>query len=107
LTDPGDAVGYWFSRPVEERLRAPELLRRTFYGYTSASEELQRVLEVPQLEQRRILVDLNDLDFSPENAARVERVLRDFGFGHVVGAIRTLIGNAYFFQIDRHAVYRT
>jgi hypothetical protein len=46
LTDPDDAVGYWLSRPVEERLRALELLRRTFYGYTSASEGLQRVLEV-------------------------------------------------------------
>jgi hypothetical protein len=31
LTDPDDAVGYWLSRPVED---------------TSASEEVQRVLEV-------------------------------------------------------------
>ena len=30
LTDPDDAVRYWMSRPVEERLRALELLRRTF-----------------------------------------------------------------------------
>jgi hypothetical protein len=52
LTDPDDAVEYWLSRPVEERLRALELLRRTFYGYTSASAGLQRVLEVAQLEQR-------------------------------------------------------
>jgi hypothetical protein len=52
LTDPDDAVEYWLSRPVEERLRALELLRRTFYGYTSASEGLQRVLEVAQLEPR-------------------------------------------------------
>jgi len=52
LTDPDDAVEYWLSRPVDERLRALELLRRTFYGYTSASEGLQRVLEVAQLEQR-------------------------------------------------------
>jgi hypothetical protein len=52
LTDPDDAVQYWLSRPVEERLRALEHLRRTFYGYTSASEGLQRVLEVAQLEQR-------------------------------------------------------
>jgi len=51
LTDPDDAVGYWLSRPVEERLRALELLRRTFYGYTNASEGLQRVLEVVQLER--------------------------------------------------------
>ena len=52
LTDPDDAVGYWLSLPVEERLRALEFLRRTFYGYTSASEGLQRVLEVAKLEQR-------------------------------------------------------
>jgi hypothetical protein len=52
LTDPDDSVEYWLSRPVEERLRALELLRRTFYGYTSASEGLQRVLEVTQLEPR-------------------------------------------------------
>ncbi len=52
LTDPDDSVAYWLSRPVEERLRALELLRRTFYGYTSASEGLQRVLEVAQLEPR-------------------------------------------------------
>jgi hypothetical protein len=52
LTDPDDSVQYWLSRPVEERLRALELLRRTFYGYTSASEGLQRVLEVAQLELR-------------------------------------------------------
>ena len=50
LTDPDDAVQYWLSRPVEERLQALELLRRTFYGYTSADEGLQRVLEIAQLE---------------------------------------------------------
>jgi hypothetical protein len=49
LTDPDDGVKYWLSRPVEERLRALELLRRTFYGYTDATEGLQRVLEVAQL----------------------------------------------------------
>jgi hypothetical protein len=52
LGDEDDAVQYWLSRPVEERLRALELLRRTFYGYTSATEGLQRVLEVAQLERR-------------------------------------------------------
>jgi hypothetical protein len=51
LTDPDDALQYWLSRPVEERLQALELLRRTFYG-SSASEGLQRVLEVVQLEPR-------------------------------------------------------
>jgi hypothetical protein len=52
LTDSDDAPRYWLSRPVEERLRAIEFLRRTFYGYTGAGEGLQRVLEVAQLEQR-------------------------------------------------------
>jgi hypothetical protein len=52
LTDPDDAAQYWLSRPVEERLRALEFLRRSFYGYTGAGEGLQRVLEVAQLEQR-------------------------------------------------------
>jgi len=52
LTDTDDAVAYWLSRPVEERLRALELLRRTFYGCTSASGGLQRILEVVQLEER-------------------------------------------------------
>jgi hypothetical protein len=52
LTDKDDAVEYWLSPPVEERLRALELLRRTFYGDTSASEGLQRVLEVAQLKLR-------------------------------------------------------
>jgi len=51
MTDPDDSVEYWLSRPVDERLRAIELLRRTFYGYTSASEGLQRVLEVAQVDQ--------------------------------------------------------
>jgi hypothetical protein len=52
LTDPDDSVAYWLSRPVEERLRALELLRRTFYGHASSSAGLQRVLEVAQLEPR-------------------------------------------------------
>ena len=52
LTDPDDAVAYWLTRPPVERLQALELLRRTFYGYTSATEGLQRVLEVAQLKPR-------------------------------------------------------
>jgi hypothetical protein len=52
LTDADDSVQYWLSRPVEERLRALELLRRTFYGYTNATGTIQRVFEVAQLEQR-------------------------------------------------------
>lgn len=52
LTDPDDSVAYWLTRPVVERLRALELLRRTFYGEASACEEIQRVIEVAQLEPR-------------------------------------------------------
>jgi hypothetical protein len=50
LTDPDDALEYWLSRPVEERLQALEHLRRTFYGNSIVSEGLQRVLEVAELE---------------------------------------------------------
>jgi hypothetical protein len=52
LTDPDDSFEYWLTRPIEERLRALEHLRRTFYGYTSARERLQRVLEVAEFEPR-------------------------------------------------------
>jgi hypothetical protein len=52
LTDPDDSLEYWLSRPVEERLRALEPLRRISYGDTIASAGLQRVLEVAQLERR-------------------------------------------------------
>ncbi|HME08403.1 MAG TPA: hypothetical protein VKG25_15210 [Bryobacteraceae bacterium] len=52
LTDPDDSLEYWLSRPVEERLRALEFLRRTFYG-PSASERIQRVLEVSKLERKQ------------------------------------------------------
>ena len=51
LTDPDDSLSHWLSRPVEERLRALELLRMTFYGHSYAAAGLQRVLEVAQLEQ--------------------------------------------------------
>jgi HAMP domain-containing protein len=52
LTDPDDALAYWLSRTVEERLRALERLRRISYGDTVATARLQRVLEVVQLERR-------------------------------------------------------
>ncbi len=51
LTDPDDAADYWLTRPVGERLQALELLRRTFYG-AAASEGLQRIIEVVELEPR-------------------------------------------------------
>jgi hypothetical protein len=50
LTDPDDSVEYWLSRPVEERLRALEFLRRICYG-AAATARIQRVLEVVKLEQ--------------------------------------------------------
>jgi hypothetical protein len=52
LSGPDDSVQYWLSQPVEERLRALEFLRRTFYGDSSTGEGLQRVLEVVELERR-------------------------------------------------------
>lgn len=52
LTDRDDALEYWLSRPIEERLQALERLRRISYGDTVATERLQRVLEVAQLERR-------------------------------------------------------
>jgi hypothetical protein len=51
LGDPDDTLAYWLSRPVEERLEAIELLRRTFYGEAATSGRLQRVLEVAQLDR--------------------------------------------------------
>jgi hypothetical protein len=51
LTDPDDSLEYWLSRPVVDRLRAIQQLRRTFYG-SSASEGFQRVIEVAKLERR-------------------------------------------------------
>ncbi len=51
LTDRDDAVEYWLSRPVEERLQALELLRQTFYGDASVTGGLQRVLEVAELKR--------------------------------------------------------
>jgi hypothetical protein len=52
LSDPDDALEYWLSRPVEERLQALEYLRRISYGYTAATGRLQRVLEVARIERR-------------------------------------------------------
>ena len=49
LTDPDDSLEYWLSRPVEERLRALERLRRVCFG-DAASERIQRILEVAKLE---------------------------------------------------------
>jgi hypothetical protein len=42
---------YWRSKSPAERFEALELLRRIAYGYDPATERLQRVLEVTQLER--------------------------------------------------------
>ena len=49
MTDPDDALQYWLSRPVSERLEALELARRICYGEAAATARLQRVLEVAEL----------------------------------------------------------
>jgi hypothetical protein len=50
LTDRHDAVKYWLSRPVEERLQELERLRRICYGEAACSGPLQRVFEVVHLD---------------------------------------------------------
>lgn len=51
LNEPDDAVGYWLSRPAEERLVELERLRRTFYGDAGVGEGLQRFFEVVELQR--------------------------------------------------------
>ena len=46
LKDAEDRSGYWRTRPVEERMRALEMLRRAAFGHDRATFRLQRVLEV-------------------------------------------------------------
>jgi len=50
--DPDDALEYWLSKPPVERLRALEALRQAFYGYTTDTGRLKRVLEVARREGR-------------------------------------------------------
>ncbi|RIK66450.1 MAG: hypothetical protein DCC65_09925 [Planctomycetota bacterium] len=50
LDDEGDERAYWHSRTPEERLEALELMRQILYGYDPATERLQRVLEIVELE---------------------------------------------------------
>lgn len=51
LSDASDQKAYWLSRPAFERIRQIEILRRINYGHR-ATERLQRVLEVAQLQVR-------------------------------------------------------
>jgi hypothetical protein len=37
---------YWWSKTLEERLAAIELMRQIHYGYDPATERLQRVLTI-------------------------------------------------------------
>jgi hypothetical protein len=46
--DPDKA--YWHAKSPRERMEALELLRQIIYGYDPASDRLQRVLEVAELE---------------------------------------------------------
>ena len=49
MSDPDDALDYWLTRTVSERLEALELARRICHGEAATSARLQRVLEVAQL----------------------------------------------------------
>jgi hypothetical protein len=40
---------YWWSKTLEERLTALELMRQIHYGYDPSTERLQRVLEIVEL----------------------------------------------------------
>lgn len=48
--DESDDNAYWWSKTVDERLEALELMRQILYGYDPATERLQRVLEIAELE---------------------------------------------------------
>jgi hypothetical protein len=52
LTDKVSDKQYWLSRSPEERFEALELLRQIAYGYDPATDRLQRVFEIAELERR-------------------------------------------------------
>jgi hypothetical protein len=51
LTERQNDRAYWLSRTPAERFEALELLRQIAYGYDPATERLQRVFEIAQLER--------------------------------------------------------
>ena len=51
LHEPSDELEYWASKTPAERLRAIEQLRRIVYGTARATERLQRLLEVAELDR--------------------------------------------------------
>ena len=52
LHDEPDDKAYWLSKTPAERMQAMEYMRQIAYGYDPATERLQRVFEVAQLERR-------------------------------------------------------
>jgi hypothetical protein len=50
LTERQNDRAYWLSRTPAERFEALELLRQIAYGYDPATERLQRIFEIAQLE---------------------------------------------------------
>jgi len=50
VDDPDDAARYWRQRTAEERIAGIETLRQIMYGYDPATEGLQGVLELAELE---------------------------------------------------------
>jgi hypothetical protein len=49
MDEPDDALAYWLSRTVAERLEGLELARRICYGEAACTARFQRVLEVADL----------------------------------------------------------
>ena len=70
LFEPSDEKEYWLSKTPQQRLEAVELMRQIIYG-DSASQRLQRVLEITQRsseEQKRGAArhqDIADLEHLP------------------------------------------
>jgi hypothetical protein len=52
LSEQGDEREFWLTRTPEQRWLAIEQMRQIVYGYQSATERLQRLLEVAQFETR-------------------------------------------------------
>ena len=50
LNDCESEQRYWRAKSPEERMQALELMRQIIYGYDPATNRLQRVLEVVELE---------------------------------------------------------
>jgi hypothetical protein len=50
LDDADDVAQYWRQQTPQDRLIGVETLRQIMYGYDPATERLQRVLELAELE---------------------------------------------------------